>query len=223
MRPICGKLSFFHNNVSFFQLLRISLQTGETGRGTVNTVTRVTATSRGRGTDIIRTTRIATRITMVIDVHMETLTAAQAVTATTAPLEKGRMTSTAMTGTTGVIDPIMTGESSSNLITWFSSFLFKHEGTIMSYYRFKNVLNYISGIQTPKEDVLMNSVPTTTREEKALFRTSGGCQSTGRQVLLGQSTIAGPSTLTNLLRCWTLVPRRLRSPPRTPALLLSGP
>lgn len=55
-------------------------------------------------------TRIATRITMWIDVHMETSTAAQAVTATAVPLEKGHMTSTAMTGTTGVIDPITTGE-----------------------------------------------------------------------------------------------------------------
>lgn len=52
---------------------------------------------------------------MVIDVHMETPTAAQAVIATTVPLEKGRTTSTAMTGTTGVIDPITTGGSSSNL------------------------------------------------------------------------------------------------------------
>lgn len=47
---------------------------------------------------------------MWIDVHMETRTAAQAVTATAVPLEKGHMTSTAMTGTTGVIDPITTGE-----------------------------------------------------------------------------------------------------------------
>lgn len=51
---------------------------------------------------------------MVIDVHMETRTAAQAVTATTAPLEKGHMSSTATTGTTGVIDHIMTGESYSD-------------------------------------------------------------------------------------------------------------
>lgn len=158
---------------------------GETGRETVNTVTQATATSHGRETDIIP--MIATRITTVIDVHMETPTAAQAVTATTTPLEKGRMSSTAMTGTTGVIDHITTG------------------------------------IQTPKGDALMNSVPTTTREEKVLFRTSGGCQSTGQQVHLGQSTIAGPSTLTNLLRSWTLAPRRLRSLPRTPALRLSVP
>lgn len=48
---------------------------------------------------------------MVIDVHMETRIAAQAVTAT-APLEKGHMSSTAMTGTTGVTDPITTGEGS---------------------------------------------------------------------------------------------------------------
>ena len=46
---------------------------------------------------------------MVIDVHMETI-AAQAVTATTPPLEKGHMISTAMTGTTGVTDPITTGQ-----------------------------------------------------------------------------------------------------------------
>ena len=92
------------------QLLNFSLQIGETGRGTVNIITRVTATSRGRETDITPMTRIATRITTVIDAHMETRTAAQAVTATTAPLGKGRTTSTAMTGTTGVTDPIMTGE-----------------------------------------------------------------------------------------------------------------
>lgn len=156
-----------------------------TGRGIVNTTTQVTATSHGRETDIIH--MIATRITMAIGVHTETRTAAQEVTATTAPLGKGRMSSTATTGTTGVTDPIMTG------------------------------------IQTPKEDVLMNSVPTTTREEMALFRTSGGCQSTGRQVHLGRSTITDPSTLTNLLRCWTLAPRRLRSLPRTRAPHRSGP
>lgn len=47
---------------------------------------------------------------MAIDVHTETPIAAQAVTATTAPLEKGHMISTAMTGTTGATDPITTGE-----------------------------------------------------------------------------------------------------------------
>lgn len=85
-----------------------------------------------------------------------------------------------------------------------------------------NAINDISGIRTPREDVRMNSVPTTTREEKALFRTSGGCQSTGRPVQPGQSTTAGPSTLTNLLRRRTLAPHRLRSLPRTPALRQSG-
>lgn len=79
----------------------------------------------------------------------------------------------------------------------------------------------ISGILTRKEDVLMNSVPTTTREEMALFRTSGGCQSTGQVAHKVQSTTAGPSTPTNLLP-WTLAPRRLRSLPRTPAHHWSG-
>lgn len=160
------------------------MMTEETGRGTVNTITRVTATSHGRETDIIHTS--ATRITTVTVVHMEIRTAARVVTATTAPLEKGHTSSTATTGTTGVTDPIMTG------------------------------------IQTPKEDVLMNSVPTTTREEKALFRTSGGCQTTGQEVRLGRSTTAGPSTLTNLLRCWTHALHRLTSLPRTPAHHQSG-
>lgn len=77
---------------------------------------------------------IATRITTVIDVHMETPTAAQAVTATTTPLEKGRMSSTAMTGTTGVIDHITTGESYSDLIYMFSFSL--NIGNIMSYHWF---------------------------------------------------------------------------------------
>lgn len=98
----------------------------------------------------------------------------------------------------------------------------KYQGTLLSYHWFQNVLNYISGTQTPKEDAVMNSIPATIREEKALLRTSGGCQSTGRQLHLGQSTIAGPSTLTNLLRCWTLALYRLRSLPRTPALHRSG-
>lgn len=103
----------FHNNGTFFNIhfYTSSLQIGEIGRGTVNTVTQVTATSHGRETDIIRMTSIATRIIMVIDVRMETPTAAQAVTATTAPLENGHMSSTAMTGTTGGTDPITTGES----------------------------------------------------------------------------------------------------------------
>lgn len=109
-----------------------------TGRGTVNTVTPATATRHGRETDIIRMTSIATRITMAIDVHMETCIAAQAVTATTAPLEKDRTRGTATTGTTGATDPITTG------------------------------------ILTPREDVLTNSVPTTTRDEKAPLRTSDG-------------------------------------------------
>ncbi|TKS73409.1 Chromodomain-helicase-DNA-binding protein 2 [Collichthys lucidus] len=160
---------------------------GATGKGTVNTTTQVTATSHGRETDIIPTTRIATRTTTAIGVHMET-TAARAVTATTAPLEKGRTTSTAMTETTEATDRITTG------------------------------------IRTPKEDVVMNSVPTTTREGKALSRTSGGCRSTGQHLAhLGRSTTAGPSTPTNLFRCWTLAPRRLRNLHRTPALHLSGP
>lgn len=154
----------------------------ETGRGTVNTITQVTATSRGRGTGIIRTISIAIRITIVIDILMGTRIAAQAATATVAPLAKGRTISTATTGTTGVSDPITTG------------------------------------IKTPREDVLMNSVPTTTREETALSRTSGGCRITGQRVNLGKSTTAGPSTPTNLLRCWTLAPRRLRSPHMTPTL-----
>lgn len=88
----------------------VLLQIGESGRGTVNTVTRETATSRGRETGIIRMTLIATRITTVIGVHMETRIAAQAVTATTSPLGRGHMSSTATTGTTGVTDLIMTGE-----------------------------------------------------------------------------------------------------------------
>lgn len=158
-------------------------------------------------------TSIATRITTVIDVHTETPTAARAVTATTAPLGKGHMSSTATTGTTGATDPITTGESYSK---------FKYQGMIMTYHWFKNALNYISGIRTPKEGAPMNSVPTTTREETALFRTSGGCQSTGQRVHPGRSTIAGPSTQTNLLRCWTPAPRRLRSLPRTPARHPSG-
>lgn len=98
------------------------LQIGETGRGTVNTITLVTATSLGRETGITHMTRIATRITMVIDVHTETI-AAQAVTATIPPLEKGHMISTAMTGTIGVTDHIMTGELlKSAFMFWFSCF-----------------------------------------------------------------------------------------------------
>ena len=50
---------------------------------------------------------IATRITTTTD---ETHTAAEEVTVTTALLEKGRMSSTATTGTTGATDLIMTGE-----------------------------------------------------------------------------------------------------------------
>lgn len=93
------------------QLLHVLLQIGETGRGTVSTCTQVTATSHGRATGIIPMTHIATRITMWTDDPTETHTAAQAVTATTAPHEKGHMTSTAMTGTTGVIGLTTTGES----------------------------------------------------------------------------------------------------------------
>lgn len=88
---------------------------------------------------------------------------------------------------------------------------------VLKYKILKTFVNDFSGIQTPKEDVLMISVPTTTREEMGLFRTSGGCRSTGQQAHQGQSTTAGPSTPTNLLLCWTLAPRRLRSLPRTPA------
>lgn len=86
------------------------LQTEETGRGTVNTCTLETATSRGRETGIIPTNRTATRITTGIDGHTETRTAAQAATATTAPLEKGRTTSTATTGTTEDIGLTTTGQ-----------------------------------------------------------------------------------------------------------------
>lgn len=82
-------------------------------------------------------------------------------------------------------------------------------------------MSYISGIRTPKEDVLMNSVPITTRDEKAPFRISGGWQTTGQQDHPGQSTMAGPSTLTSLLHCWTLAPPRLKSLPRTRVLHLS--
>lgn len=73
-------------------------------------------------------------------------------------------------------------------------------------------------IQIQKGDVLMTSVPTTTQDEMPLFRTLGGCLSTGRVAHLDQTT-TGPSTLTNPLRCWTLAPHRLRSLLRTPALL----
>lgn len=69
-------------------------------------------------------THIATRITTVIDVHMETRTAAQVVTATTAPLEKGHMTSTAMTGTTGVIEHITTGELLKHAFMFFFIYFF---------------------------------------------------------------------------------------------------
>lgn len=198
--------------------LHVSSQIGATGKGTVNTTTQATATSHGRETDTIPTTRIATRTIMAIDVHMETRTAAQAATATTAPLEKGRTTSTAMTETTEVIDRITTGKSYSELCLNISAVLchttgLKHAG-----------INHVSGIRTPKEDVAMNSVPTTTREGKALFRTSGGCRSTGQHLAhLGRSTTAGPTTPTNLFRCWTLAPRRLRNLHRTPVLHLSGP
>lgn len=47
---------------------------------------------------------------MEIGVRTETRIAAQAGTATTPLLGKGRMTNTATTGTTGVTGPIMTGE-----------------------------------------------------------------------------------------------------------------
>lgn len=85
------------------------------------------------------------------------------------------------------------------------------------------MLNCVSGIQTPKEDVATTSTPATTREEKLLCRTSGGCPTTGQQVPQGRSTTAGPSTLTSPLLCWTLAPLRLRSPPRTPAPHSRGP
>ena len=88
----------------------VGLQSGESGRGTVNTCTQVTATSPGRETGIIPMIRTATRTTTGTGVRMETHTAAQVVTETTAPLGKGRTTSTATTGTTGVIDLITTGE-----------------------------------------------------------------------------------------------------------------
>lgn len=55
-------------------------------------------------------THTATRSTTTIGAHMETRIAAPAVTATTAPLAKGHMTSTATTGTTGVTDLTTTGE-----------------------------------------------------------------------------------------------------------------
>lgn len=135
----------------------------ETGRGTVNTATQVTATHRGREIGIIPMTLIAIRTTTVIDGRTETPTAARAVTATTPLLEKDHTSSTATTGTTGVTDPTMTG------------------------------------IQTPKEDVLMTSALTTTREETVLFRISGGCRTTGLQVLQGQIITTGHSTLKNLL------------------------
>lgn len=113
------------------------LQIEETGRGTVNTCTQVTATSLGKETAIIPMTRIATRITTVTDVHMETHTAAQVVTVTTAPLEKGRMTSTAMTGTTGVIEPITTGELLKLCwVFFFSSLHLKFRRTLLSYHCF---------------------------------------------------------------------------------------
>lgn len=85
-------------------------QTEETGRGTESTCTREIATSRGRETGITPMTSIVTRITTRTGGPMETRTAAQAATATTAPLGKGRTTSTATTGTTGDIGPIMTGQ-----------------------------------------------------------------------------------------------------------------
>lgn len=90
--------------------LLVLSQTEETGRGTENTVTPATATSHGRETDITHMTPIATRITTVNGVHMEMRIAAREVIATTAPLEKGLMSNTAMTGTTGVTDPITTGD-----------------------------------------------------------------------------------------------------------------
>lgn len=69
----------------------------------------------------------------------------------------------------------------------------------------------------------MSSVPTTTRAEKALCRTSGGCRSRGRPARPGQSTTAVPSTRTNPPRRWTPAPRRRRSPPRNRARHRSGP
>lgn len=86
------------------------LQIEETGRGTVNTATQVTATHRGREIGIIPMTLIVIRTTTVIDGRTETPTAARAVTATTPLLEKDHTSSTATTGTTGVTDPTMTGE-----------------------------------------------------------------------------------------------------------------
>lgn len=84
-------------------------QIEETGRETVNTVTKETAISLGRETATIHTTLIVTRITTEIDVPTEMRIEAQEVTVTTPLLEKGRMSSTATTGTTGDIGPITTG------------------------------------------------------------------------------------------------------------------
>lgn len=67
---------------------------------------------------------------MEIEDHMETCTAAQAIIATTTPLGKDRMTSTTMTGTTGVTDPITTGESLKPY--YLFCYVFLNQGTIMS-------------------------------------------------------------------------------------------
>lgn len=72
--------------------------------------TKETAISHGRATATIPMIRVATRTTTAIDVPTETRIEAQEVTATTPLLGKGRTSSTAMTGTTGDIGPITTGE-----------------------------------------------------------------------------------------------------------------
>lgn len=85
-------------------------QTEETGRGTGSTCTPATATSRGRETGITLMTSTVTRITTWTGGPMETRTAARGATAITAPLGKGRTTSTATTGTTGHIGHTTTGQ-----------------------------------------------------------------------------------------------------------------
>jgi hypothetical protein len=87
-------------------------QIEENGIGTASTVTQATATNPGRETGINRTTAI--KITMVIAVPMETRTAAQEATATTARLGKDPTTSTATTGTRDLIDPITKGKLQRN-------------------------------------------------------------------------------------------------------------
>ena len=90
----------------------VSTQIEASGIGTASTVTQATVTNPGRETGINPTTAI--KITTVIGVPMETRTAAQEVTATTARLGKGPTTSTATTGTRGLIDPITRGKLQGN-------------------------------------------------------------------------------------------------------------